>query len=47
MPKKKKHAKDMATEEALKYLFHPQVVQQMKEKVHKQHQSRKTKKRSV
>ena len=47
MPKRKKHAKDMTTEEALKHLFHPQVVKQMKENVHKQHQSRKRKKRSV
>jgi hypothetical protein len=47
MPKKKKHAKDMTTEEALKHLFHPQVVKQMKEIVHKQHQSRKPKKRNV
>jgi len=47
MPKKKKHAKDMTTEEALKYLFPPQVVKHMKDNLQKQHQSRKPKKRSV
>jgi hypothetical protein len=47
MPKKKKHAKDMTTEEALKHLFHPQVVKQMREIFDKQHQSRKPKKRNV
>jgi len=47
MPKRKRHAKDMTTEEALKHLFPPRIVTQMKENVHKQHQSRKPKKRSV
>ncbi len=47
MPKRKKHAKDMTTEEALKLLFHPQVVKHMKDNLPKQHQSRKPKKRGI
>ena len=47
MPKRKKHAKDMTTEEALKHLFHPQIVKQMKDNLQKQNQSRIPQKRSV
>jgi hypothetical protein len=47
MPKKKKHAKYMTTEEALKRLFHPQVVKHLNETLQKQYGSRKPKKRRV
>lgn len=30
MPKKKKHAKHMTTDEAVKHLFHPDVVEHLK-----------------
>ena len=30
MKKKKKHPKDMTTEEAVKHLFHPKVVKHLK-----------------
>jgi hypothetical protein len=34
MPKKKKHAKHMTTDEAVKHLFHPKVVEHAKEHAH-------------
>jgi hypothetical protein len=34
MPKKKKHAKHMTTEEAVKHLFHPKIVQHATEHAH-------------
>ena len=30
MPKKKKHPKDMTTDEALKHIFHPKIVKHVK-----------------
>jgi hypothetical protein len=33
MPKKKKHAMEMTDEEALKHLFHPEIVKAVKRHV--------------
>ncbi len=33
MPKKKKHPKDMTSDELLKHLFHPKVVKHVKKHV--------------
>lgn len=35
MKKKEKHPKDMTTEEAVKHLFHPKIVDHVKEHVGK------------
>ena len=35
MPRKKKHPKDMTSEELLKHLFHPKIVKHVKEIVKK------------
>jgi hypothetical protein len=35
MPKKKKHAKHMTTDEAVKHLFHKHVVKHMQEHIEK------------
>ena len=34
MPKKKKHPRHMTTEEAMKHLFHPNVVKHVKRVAH-------------
>jgi hypothetical protein len=45
--KKKKHAKHMTTEEAVKHLFHPHVVNHLKAHAEKEEKPRKPKKRSA
>ena len=42
MPPKKKHAKHMTTDEAVKYLFHPHVVRHAKKAI-QEHDARKSK----
>jgi hypothetical protein len=39
MPKKKKHPKDMTSDELLKHLFHPKVVKHVKKHVAKLNKS--------
>jgi hypothetical protein len=39
MPKKKKHPKDMTSDELLKHLFHPKVVKHAKKHVAKLNKS--------
>ena len=41
MPKKKKHAMEMTDEEALKHLFHPEIVKAVKRHVKGQTKSAK------
>jgi len=41
MKKKEKHPKDMTTEEAVKHLFHPKVVEHVKKHVAKQEPKKK------
>jgi hypothetical protein len=41
--RKKKHPKDMTTDEALKHIFHPKIVQHVKQIV-KHHNAPKVKK---
>jgi hypothetical protein len=45
MPKKKKHPMKMTDEEALKHLFHPEIVKSVQ--THLQGQSKPVKKTSV
>ncbi|HZQ67036.1 MAG TPA: hypothetical protein VFA68_00845 [Terriglobales bacterium] len=43
MPPKKKHPKDMTTDEALKHIFHPKIVKHVK-KIVEHHNAPKVKK---
>ena len=43
MPKKKKHPKDMTSDELLKHLFHPKVVKHVKKVTGKSKRSMKGK----
>ena len=45
MPRKKKHPKDMTSEEALKHVFHPKIVKHVKQIVRKHNE--KQEKRST
>jgi hypothetical protein len=42
MTKKKKHAKHMTTDEAVKHLFHPHVVKHAQEQLEKRATRKKT-----
>jgi len=41
MKKKEKHPKDMTTEEAVKHLFHPNIVEHVKKHAGKQEPKKK------